>query len=211
MRKILVSTLCFAALLPSAARATAPAADEACHPPGSHTLAEGNSGQIYAVGSAEEPPKEVYGCLYRTGKPRRLRLPTEANGFSILRFIGQLALQGKWAAYSWSAVQGVDSIHFGVVVENLITGKLSHVNPSLSGSLGGGFGPVRSIAVKHNGSVVWGAEIEGTPPHIQIESDGIEGFRVLDEGSEIDAASLVLSGSTAWWTDSATPQSATVR
>jgi len=138
-------------------------------------------------------------------------LPALADGFSILRWIHLVALEGPWAAYSWSAVRGVDQLISGVCVENLTTGKLSHVNYAAAFPSGGGLGSVNTIVVKHNGSVAWAADTGLYPPRLQVESDGIEGFRVVAQGPEIDADSLVLEGSSLTWIEAGAPRSATLR
>jgi hypothetical protein len=185
----------------------------ACRSPGSRTLAEDGAGRIYAVGT-DELPSLVFGCLYSTGKARRFRLPAEADGFSIFRIIPLVTLRAPWAAYSWLAVQGKDVLRTGVVVENLRTGKLAHVDPAISEIPGRVYGPgeIVMMVLKGNGSLAWAAEALGyIPPHIQIQSDGVEGHKLLEEGSEVDPTSLSLHGSTLDWLNAGALRSAHLR
>jgi hypothetical protein len=186
---------------------------DACRSPGSRTLADDGAGRIYAVGTVELPSR-VFGCLHSTGKARRFRLPAEADGFSTMRVIGLVTLRAPWAAYSWLAVQGIDVLRTGVVVENLRTGKLAHVDPAIAEIPGRVYGPgqVVTMVLKGNGSVAWAAEALGyTPPHIQVQSDGVEGLKLLAEGSEVDPTSLSLHGSTLGWLNAGALDSAHLR
>jgi hypothetical protein len=110
---------------------------------------------------------------------------------------------------SWSAVRGIDGVITGIAVEDLITGKLSHVNPAVP--FPGGPDLVESIVVKHNGSVAWAAEVDTYPQLFQVQADDIEGFRSMAEGPEIDGDSLLLQGSKLIWNDTGVPQSAMLR
>lgn len=211
-------TLLFLGLLSSAALVSArhapalPAEQSACGDADSRTLVEGKAARIYAVESEDSPPK-VFGCLYGTGRPRRLRLPAEANGYPILREIGDVTLKAPWVAYSWLAVRYVDFVRTGVVVENLRTGKLSHASSALMEISGRVYGPgnVLRMVLKGNGSLAWIAEGESSPRYLQVVSNGLEGFKLLDEGSEIDPGSLSVEGSTISWVNAGLAHSVILR
>jgi hypothetical protein len=66
--------------------------------------------------------------------------------------------------------------------------------------------------LKGNGSVAWIAEDPGhNPPYSQVDSDGVKGPMVLDEGPEIDPNSLSLEDSALSWINAGSPRSATLR
>ncbi len=183
-------------------------------------LADGQAEVYEAPEVLSEPELTVYGCAYKTGRPRAL------GGVSSQQERGEggpggesgvlkATLAGPIVAYAKSDSYETGGSRNLIVVRDLRTGRVLHevpngtpVKPEPPSE---GIGTVVALVVKADGSVAW---IVGTDPEdgtYQVHALDKAGNRVLAEGADIAPGSLALAGSTLYWTQGGQPQSATLQ
>jgi hypothetical protein len=98
----------------------------------------------------------------------------------------------------------VRDLRTGRILHEVLTGTRAKPDPATEG-----VGAVQALVVKSDGSVAWTVAAdheEGTYLHAVDKT----GSRTLATGADIAPASLVVSGSTMYWTQAGIPQSATL-
>ncbi len=180
------------------------AAGTPCGPPAAQTLAADAVARVYVSGGAAD------GCA--TGGTRSYRLGTTGT-FSRSARVTIVRVAGRIAAYGLET-SGVDVAAATVNVRRLTTGRLLARRPATTRTGVEGFQSVDSVVLKADGAVAWIATARsiGTPRFIrQLSRLDRRGFRILDSGPGVVAASLTLHGSTLSWRHRTAARSAPLR
>jgi len=227
--KRIVPVLVTAALLvaaPSAAASYKPHKRQRAYgfPVGARLLSADSQALIYETSEPDTRPISIYGCAYGhrgtyLGEP----LPNIGTPGGIAG-IKLETLDGPFAAYE-AGSGGPNGASYYVVVRdlrnghtlrNIPTGISTHSEPGFSG-----VGPAKAIVVKSDGAVAWIVESKYEPAtagnnfmgghEYAVEAVDSTGVSLLAASSkEIEPHSLVLAGSTLYWTEDGKPFSATL-
>jgi hypothetical protein len=191
--------------VPAGGSAAAPhnSAGAVCGPPAARTLAGNAVARVYASGG------KAYGCARGT---RSYELGM--TGYSIgAPHIEAVRVAGRIAAYGLRT-SGVDTGYATMNVIRLTTGKLLAQRPATTRAGVEGFQSIDSLVIKSDGAVAWIATARsiGMPTFIrQLQRLDERGFRLLDFGPNVAAASLALHGSTLSWKHGTAVRTATLR
>ena len=167
-------------------------AAERCRPAGTKTLVQTRYVRVYAAGKTR-----VYGCLFSTGKPRRLdrgsaspveRATIRVNG----RFVGFV----RGALDSLGEAKSIESV-------DLKSGEELYSAKDVGG--GDDLDRVTDLAVTAAGALAWIVNTE-SGPHARrnevetIDSTGRRTRDVATLGADIDERSLAVAGNRVYWT-----------
>lgn len=223
MRRLVIVLL---ALLALAALAAVPGAADAkkkkptCARKGSHTLLSTNRSTVFWKGGAAN----VYACLFKKGKPRRLgQLEECQNTIQASDF----RLGGKYVGFE-STSCNLDNGDTAVKVIDLKTGHTKWSAPGATGTFGPGDDStdVTDFEMKPNGSIVWMGYFDQSSNDVgpgderqvrKLEPGAPAGGTVVDSGMNLVPGSLALSSTTPesgltpfYWTKGSTPSSSTL-
>jgi hypothetical protein len=176
----------------SSAGRLAAVARAVCGPASARTLAGDAMARVYVAGGG------AYGCV--AGATRSHRLGSTGVSIGAAR-IETVRVSGSIAAYGLRT-SGVDTGYATVTLRRLTTGRVLAQHPATTRIGVEGFQSVDSLVLKADGAVAWIATARsiGRPNFVrQIQRLDDRGLRVLDFGPQVDAASLVLHGSTLSW------------
>jgi hypothetical protein len=200
MARALLATLGISALLGSLqASASASAPRGTCFPRHSHTILLTRSTRVFWMPRHENEDWVVFGCLRRRRHPFRV-----GSGSAFGSATADKQRKTYRASSPWLGIGQTDCDHGGdcyasVRVIDLRSGAVIN-DASFS------LARVRSFEMTHSGSI--GALLQfqfQRPPTVFAIRRSQQ--RVLDQGQDIDADSLVLRGSTLNWTRSGTTYS----
>jgi hypothetical protein len=178
-------------------------ASENCQRPHTRTLKANEQVRVYDK-RTRYGDRDVYACLYRTGKQHYLGRsrdgPTYGEEVSPIRLHGALV---AWKNSEWSISGG----GYYLAVRNMRTEKTLRTYRQYGGQDGcyedacyswDAYGPV----VDRNGSAAWiatGVNVVGDVRHNVFKSDASRHAELLDYGARIDADSLVRDARTISW------------
>ncbi len=182
----------------------------------SHLLAANSRAEVY---EAPEGPRStelaVFGCAYRNGRAFELGGVASQQGkggpggeSGVL----DATLASTVVAYAKSLYYETGGSRDVVIVRDLRTGRILH--EVLTGTLvkpeppTEGVGAVQALVVKGDGSVAWTVAADHEEGTYQVHAVDKTGSRTLATGSDIVPGSLALAGSTMYWTQAGSPQSA---
>lgn len=157
------------------------------------TITANKTGVVYRRGSARE--YDAYVCVFSSARTRALGSFDEI-GAGVYGF----RLAGRFLAYDHLDCLR-ESCDGEVRVLDLGTGKTRKSAPTQPGG-----GLATDLELTSTGAVAWIRAVTG--PGTELKAMDRAGERVLDSGSEIDRASLAVSGSTLYWTRAGAPKSA---
>jgi hypothetical protein len=175
-----------------------------CGPQSARTLAGDVVARVYASGG------NAYGCV--AGATRSYRLGTTGYSMRAPR-LEAVRVAGRIAAYGLQT-SGVDTGYANVNVRRLATGTLLAQRPATTRVGVEGFQSIDSLVLKADGAVAWIATAHsiGMPTFIrQLQRLDERGFRLLDFGPNVAAASLTLHGSGLSWKHRTVRRTATLR
>jgi hypothetical protein len=175
-----------------------------CGPRSARTLAVDAVARVYVSGG------NAYGCV--AGGTRSYRLGTIGYSTSAAH-IEAVRVAGRIAAYGLQT-SGVDTGYTTVNVRRLTTGALLAQRPATTRVGVEGFQSTDSLVVKADGAVAWIATAHAIgPPHFirQLQKLDARGFRLLDFGPNVAAASLRLHGSRLSWKHGTAVRTAVLR
>lgn len=192
--------------VPASGSAAAPhnSPSAVCGPPAARTLAGDAVARVYASGG------KAYACVARGTRSYELGM----TGYSIgAPHIEAVRVAGRIAAYGLRT-SGVDTGYATMNVIRLTTGTLLAQRPATTRVGVEGFQSIDSLVLKSDGAVAWIATARsiGMPTFIrQLQRLDERGFRLLDFGPNVAAASLTLHGSILSWKRGPAVRSATLR
>jgi hypothetical protein len=179
--------------------APAEAATHACRPHGSKTVRASSAARVYELRGT------VYGCLFAAG--RRYRLGE--NDDELGDYVGPIRLRGRLVGFARQSFDHYGNANATVVVRDLRTGKVAH---SFSDS-GGGRAmcdepeppsySVTDLALAPAGAVAWIGEAHHcgfVAREVTTLATG-KPREVVDQGLDIDPASLRYAGGSIFWLD----------
>jgi hypothetical protein len=175
-----------------------------CGPPSARTLAGDAVARVYASGG------NAYGCV--AGRTGTYRLGTTGYSIGGAR-VEAVGVAGRIAAYGLRT-SGVDTGSATVNVRRLTTGTMLAQRPATTRVGVEGFQSIDSLVLKADGAVAWIATAHSIGgPHFvrQLQRLDQRGWRILDFGPNVAAASLTLHGSTLAWKHGTAARTATLR
>jgi hypothetical protein len=169
----------------------------------SKTLRATNRVRVYLIGD------RVVGCAERTG--RRVRLgprETECQGSSGCSGVRHIEIAGLYVGFEYFSSSF--SLHNGVEINVADLRRGTRVRRWARGDI---FGPgeafLYDLAVSRFGSVAWIARLDGKT--YEVHRYDATGDALLDNGPDIDSASLAYSEPTLYWSKGGQPYSAPMR
>jgi hypothetical protein len=190
----------------------------ACRHANSRLLLADGHAEIY---EAPEVPSEVrlavFGCAYRTGHSYELGIATRQRhegGPGGESGILEPRLAGTFAAYAKTLYYATEGSRNMIIVRDLRTGRVVHEVPTGTAVKPEppteGLGIVVGLVVKSDGSAAWMIATDAEDGSYQVHVVDKTGSRTLATGGDISPGSLALAGSTLYWTQAGSPQSATL-
>ena len=178
----------------------------------SHVIAADAQAQVYEASK----PSRILGCIYGSKDIYWLGGPAvyDAGGGGER---ADFTLGGTLVAFEASNFRDFPGPNLPqseqrVVVEDLRTGRVLYRVPAgASGPTRVGFGSIKALLVKSDGSAAWivGNGLGDTASTAyEVGVVDASGSRVLAESSEIEPLSLALAGSTLYWTQGGKAMSA---
>jgi len=193
---VLAALVALALTSPADAAASAP-----CRPAGATTIVQTQVARVYRAGR----PRRVYGCLFRSGRvtPITTRRPVDTRLTDV-----KPRVAGRFVAfaYTWdSGAAGGD----GLAVVNLATGKKRDIVLDPSTRPDPEDVIVHDMVLTSRGSLAWiwnvvavvGQDEPGVREVRKLERDADVRRRgvKLDEGAEVEPASLERAGTDVTW------------
>ena len=207
---VAVLALYLAANDPSPAAALSARA-EACEFRNSRTVRRSRDVRIFF---RTRGPVGVFGCHYDRGRSYRLgsfRNPDPESDFRGTR--DYLRITGPFAGFE--TIQGRFSASFTQAI-NLRTGRLARSVYNGGGEQGDPLLNVTDLEVSRSGAIAWILRVtdtDGTRGEVRIgpRSLPLGQATTIDRGPEVDPRSLVLRGTTLYWTNAGVRRSTTLR
>ncbi len=166
-----------------------------CPRVGSLTVAADQSGQLY---SDTVPGGNVWGCLYGHRAFDFFRFGSETPGVGMVAMVGPIVafeVNGEQTGYSYDTI----------IVASLAAGrKLKKVPDEPGIPIGDVPAYATGLVLKADGAVAWVLSDH------EIYADDANGYRLLASNPAIATGSLALAGSTLYWLQDGTPQTATL-
>jgi hypothetical protein len=201
----------------SAAHGSAKPAPRCGHAKSRLRLANGQAEVYEAPEVPSEPGLAVYGCAYRTGRSYELGATAgqrHEGGPGGESGVLDPTLAETVVAYAKTRYYATRGSRELVIVRDLGTGRVLHETPTGTPVKPEppteGVGDVVALVVKSDGSVAWIVATDAENGTYQVHAVDKTGSRTLATGSDIAPGSLAVAGSTTYWTQAGSPQSATL-
>ena len=166
-----------------------------CQGVGSLTVAADQSGQLY---SDTVPGGNVWGCLYGHRAFDFFQFGSETPGIGMVAMVGPIVafeVYGEQTGYSYDTI----------IVASLAAGrKLKKVRDEPGIPIGEVPAYTTGLVLKADGAVAWVLSDH------EIYADDANGYRLLGSNPAIATGSLALAGSTLYWLQGGTAQTATL-
>jgi hypothetical protein len=158
-------------------------------------------------GSGSYTAKTMFGCLRAVGRKVQLGIDDD----DLAEYSTHPKLAGKFAGIASVSCDGAgESCSTDVKVWNLETRKRVHRAEAVDDPSKTNLFDVRSLVLKHDGSVAWIAK-DGDNDTYEVHKLDKDGAATLATGSDINGASLRLHGSDLSWKQGGTKKHATLR